>query len=65
MTADDIRKSKLSETDALREIAAQLAELNQIIRERSIEIRLVGAGATDLHTITVALAEITRRGLLP
>ena len=61
MTADEIRKGKLSDTDLLRELVAQVAELNQTLRERALEVNIVGPLATDLHGVFVAAAAFARR----
>lgn len=46
---------------ALFEIAAQLAELNERVSDGGIPVQVVGAAATDLHTLTVAAASLPRR----
>ena len=61
MTADEIRESTLSDTELLRELVAQVAELNHTLRERALEVNVVGPLATDLHGIFVAAAAFARR----
>ena len=61
MTADEIRKGTLSDTELLRELVAQVAELNQTLRERAVDVNVVGPLATDLHGIFVAAAAFARR----
>lgn len=61
MTADEIRNGKLSDTDLLRELVAQVADLNQTLRERAVEVNIVGPLATDLHGVFAATAALARR----
>ena len=61
MTADEIRTSKLSDTELLRELVAQVAELNQTLREKAVDVNIVGPLAMDLHGIFVAAAAFARR----
>ena len=61
MTADEIRQGKLSDTELLRELVAQVAELNQTLRERAVDINIVGPVATDVHGIFYAAAAFARR----
>ena len=61
MTADEIRTGKLSDTELLRELVAQIAELNQTLRDKAVDVNIVGPLATDLHGIFVAAAAFARR----
>ena len=49
------------QAQATFEVAAQLAELNEKIDDGGVPIQVVGAAATDLHTLTVAAASLPRR----
>jgi hypothetical protein len=66
MTAEEIRQHAEATTPGsleffVAELAAQGAELNQILREKTVDVNVVGPLATDLHGIFVAAAAFARR----